>query len=502
MSVLDTAEYRRLALLAAGVDPSQIPCILDTATWRRLMIAALVAISEGSGDAGYVNGSVQFYADLPVTVGTPPVNTAYLVREDSGVWFINRKPAGIYVRLFNNGVLADWDYAGEFPSVNDSQYFRIYDTADPTREIAFSAASIGTGQTRTVTVPNKNVTLDDASDPRTPTAHTHPASQISDSTAAGRALLTGADAAAQRTSLGLGTANNVTFASIQNTPIGSTTPAAGTFTTLTANNGTLTASAPVVTFSQTWNNVAVAFVGFRVNVTDTASSPNSSIAEFQLNGASYLRLQKEKNTGLQCCLDVGAGTNASMDFQCGGNRIFRAYAAAAGNQPLYLETNGGLQFSPISPSTANFRMQAEAANILGCVQGTAAQTIRLYSTFTSATNFERLNIASQTGGSFILGTEKGSGGGTARALEFRTDNTARLTIGSAGGFTLADANDIAVGTTTGTKIGTATTQKIGFFNATPVVQPAAVADSTDATNVATQLNALLARLRTLGLIAT
>ena len=34
--------------------------------------------------------------------------------------------------------------------------------------------------------------------------HTHPASEISDSTTAGRALLTGADAAAQRTTLGLG----------------------------------------------------------------------------------------------------------------------------------------------------------------------------------------------------------------------------------------------------------------------------------------------------------
>jgi hypothetical protein len=36
--------------------------------------------------------------------------------------------------------------------------------------------------------------------------HTHPSTDISDSTTAGRALLTGADAAAQRTSLGLGTA--------------------------------------------------------------------------------------------------------------------------------------------------------------------------------------------------------------------------------------------------------------------------------------------------------
>jgi hypothetical protein len=156
VSILDTAEYRRLALLAAGVDPSQIPAILDTATWRRLMIAALVAISEGGGGGGggYVNGSVQFYADLPVTVGTPPVNTAYLVREDSGVWFINRKPAGIYVRLFNNGTLADWDYAGEFPSVNDSQYFRIYDSADPTKELAFDVSGVSAATTRTLTVPD------------------------------------------------------------------------------------------------------------------------------------------------------------------------------------------------------------------------------------------------------------------------------------------------------------------------------------------------------------
>ncbi len=44
------------------------------------------------------------------------------------------------------------------------------------------------------------------SDSRTPTSHTHPATDISDSTAAGRTLLTDTDATAQRTSLGLGTA--------------------------------------------------------------------------------------------------------------------------------------------------------------------------------------------------------------------------------------------------------------------------------------------------------
>jgi hypothetical protein len=80
--------------------------------------------------------------------------------------------------------------------------------------------------------------------------------------------------------------------------------------------------------------------------------------------------------------------------------------------------------------------------------------------------------------------------------------TERLRITSAGVLQVADAGNIQVGTTTGTKIGTATTQKLGFYNATPVVQPTAVANATTAVDVITQLNALLAKLRTLGIIAT
>ena len=67
---------------------------------------------------------------------------------------------------------------------------------------------------------------------------------------------------------------------------------------------------------------------------------------------------------------------------------------------------------------------------------------------------------------------------------------------------LPDSSNVQLGTGAGTKIGTATTQKIGFYNATPVVQPTAVADATDAASVITQLNLLLGRMRTLGLIAT
>jgi hypothetical protein len=42
-----------------------------------------------------------------------------------------------------------------------------------------------------------------------------------------------------------------------------------------------------------------------------------------------------------------------------------------------------------------------------------------------------------------------------------------------GNVTMGDADNIILNTTTGTKIGTAVGQKIGFWNVTPVVQPAA-----------------------------
>ncbi|MCU1656004.1 MAG: hypothetical protein JWO57_660 [Pseudonocardiales bacterium] len=62
-----------------------------------------------------------------------------------------------------------------------------------------------------------------------------------------------------------------------------------------------------------------------------------------------------------------------------------------------------------------------------------------------------------------------------------------LTVGGlatlSGGAALADAQNLAFGTTTGTKIGASATQKIGFFGASPVAQPAS-ASANSATGAA------------------
>ena len=52
-------------------------------------------------------------------------------------------------------------YGGDTPADN---VFRIQDNLDRTKQIAFQASSISTGTTRTVTMPDKDITLIDSSD--------------------------------------------------------------------------------------------------------------------------------------------------------------------------------------------------------------------------------------------------------------------------------------------------------------------------------------------------
>lgn len=62
---------------------------------------------------------------------------------------------------------------------------------------------------------------------------------------------------------------------------------------------------------------------------------------------------------------------------------------------------------------------------------------------------------------------------TSLGLYDATAGAYRLSIDTAGQFSFYDGSNCAFGTTTGTKFATATTQKMGWWNATPIVQPAA-----------------------------
>jgi hypothetical protein len=106
MPDLDTAEYRKLALIAAGVPLESIPPIIDTATWRHMLIAALLKNAASQ----VISGSVDYYSQLPTTLGSPAVGTTYLVRYSSGIYYINYRSAGVYMKVTDTGSASDWVY--------------------------------------------------------------------------------------------------------------------------------------------------------------------------------------------------------------------------------------------------------------------------------------------------------------------------------------------------------------------------------------------------------
>ena len=70
---------------------------------------------------------------------------------------------------------------------------------------------------------------------------------------------------------------------------------------------------------------------------------------------------------------------------------------------------------------------------------------------------------------------------------------------------MQDGRNIQLATGTGTRFGTATGQLLGFYNVTPVDQPATVSDPAGGATVdaesRTAINAIIDRLQELGLIA-
>lgn len=355
----------------------------------------------GSG-ASYINGVVADPTALPVTVGTPPLDSVYLAKAGSGVWLINRKPAGLYCRVANNGNLNDWQHLGAFPEVNADGNWELYNSADPTKELKFNLSGIATGTTRIITVPNKNITLDDASDARTPTAHNHAASAITS-----------------------GVFDNARINFAAPSAIGSTTPSTGAFTTLSANNGTITASAPVLDLAQTWNNAAVTFTGMRVNATNTASATASLIADFQTGGTSRASIRQD---GRINCFQV-----VSSDSVISGLNVQAATS------------------SFFTWSGADMLIARDAADVLAIRRSANPQTFRIYNTNDSSTaagtNFER-GFIGWSSNTLRIGTEAG-GTGSARNLELQTGGTTRLTVDNAGTVVLQSAGGLTFSGRTG-----------------------------------------------------
>jgi hypothetical protein len=209
--------------------------------------------------------------------------------------------------------------------------------------------------------------------------------------------------------------------------IGSTTPAAGTFTTLTANNGTITASAPVLTLAQTWNASGTTFTGLNLALTNTASASASSYFNINLDAGQVFAIRRgESNTGATLITGGTSGLTWTARTRTGsGVGLNFQHTLGIGASLEFLATASGTAGGDVA------LLRDGASDTLAQRRSTNAQTFRIYNTYTDATNHERLRLAWASNVA-ILGTEKGSGGGTARGLELQTDGVTRLSFTSTG----------------------------------------------------------------------
>lgn len=202
--------------------------------------------------------------------------------------------------------------------------------------------------------------------------------------------------------------------------IGSTTPNTGAFTTLSANNGTITTSSPAFTLAQTWNASGTTFTALRVNATDTASASASLLMDLQVGGTS--RAKFEKTGRLTLTYDSTATRAGSIGmvntnrFEVGTTGNYAVlFTADAGNQYInFVSTSGGIGIgTAVSNDCILIR---DAANVMAVRNGTNAQTFRLYRTYTDASNYERLGFIATRTTRFAIAAEN-AGTGAARSLE-------------------------------------------------------------------------------------
>jgi len=286
----------------------------------------------GSGGGTVVfEGEVPTFADLPVTVGDPAIGAAYLVRDSTGVWLVNRRQAGIYIRRNNAGLATDWEYGGDYPvnSVNGQ-----------TGNVSLTAANVGaawpevgsaqtvTGDTTLTAGRNRRITLvgvGATANVDLPSSGNEPGDVVTlvssfyvpsvftiraprgtpafvavatlnvsgqsftfvnpSGLGSGwelRLINTHTHAAADITS---GTFDNARINFAAPPAIGNTTPSTGAFTTLSAaptsgsaltlTGGTVTASAPLIDATQTFNATTAVFTGSTSGTTLTVTAVTS-----------------------------------------------------------------------------------------------------------------------------------------------------------------------------------------------------------------------------------
>jgi hypothetical protein len=248
--------------------------------------------------------------------------------------------------------------------------------------------------------------------------------------------------------------------------------------TTLAGSGSLAGS--VLNLAQTWNTTGVP-TAIKLNVTNTASGAASNLLDLQVGSVSKFKVSKGGSVFSGAAIGTnagnpgadglsfemffagyGMGTNTHGDAVFYQNNVARTrvgFGVAVANTHSLGFTNATHVGTGVTVDTQLFR---DATGTLAQRNGGNPQAFRLYNTYTDTISaFERLNIKWDTN-VLKIGTEKGSTGGVARAMELQTDNTTRMTVTSAGNVGIGTTSPLAKFDVNLSTLNTYTSEKITF----------------------------------------
>ena len=206
---------------------------------------------------------------------------------------------------------------------------------------------------------------------------------------------------------------------------------------LTMTGATVTTSHPVFDMTQTWNAGGVVFTGLRLNVTNTASAAGSILQDLQVGGSSVFQVQKtgdvlltQNNTGywVSGVLNYGIGTITSSgitDIYANGFPLVRSNGVSG------LVSVATLFGMGTNVGTTDIFLARDAANTLAQRNAGNSQTIRVYNTFTDASNYERFTADWQTTANVCYLRNENAGTGSARLCVYRSGATVVASLPSA-----------------------------------------------------------------------
>jgi len=112
----------------------------------------------GGGASFGWDGQVEFRANLPITIGTPPVGSIYLVEKKTTILGFTTYQSGLYFRDFNNGNLNDWRRMNVKVQFTDAE-FVVVSASDTSKQAKLDITALATSSTVTMAVQNASGTI-------------------------------------------------------------------------------------------------------------------------------------------------------------------------------------------------------------------------------------------------------------------------------------------------------------------------------------------------------